>query len=409
MTPRAVPPFRVIEAALRTTADRLVREIENPTQDPPNWNEFEWVVARAVCALQGISGLLANRLRWKSPPAFLAFLAHQRAQLLAREERIGACLARLDQAFREGGTAFVPLKGSSLRALRVYAPGERPQSDIDLFVDSRDREKAHALLESVGYRLLYTARRHDVYVPVQSDRQFGFGEHGSMAIRIELHSAFAESLPIETIDISNSIFPPTRTAGINAYPSLAALMRNLCLHTAGSMRANAMRFIQLYDIALLAGRLGEDDWNELIGTSGTSAPAWWLFPPVVLSGRYVSKSIPPNVLSRLSEICPARLRRRYEHATVYEVSWCNLRIAAFPGLEWARTFGDRLRLARGRILPNRVELAELASQTAQPSLSRVRWYGASHAERIVRWVLGRPPRVQTMSAVLASLEWEAVE
>ena len=48
MNSRDLPPFRVIAAALRTTTERLVREVVEPQDAPPQWNEFEWAVARAV-------------------------------------------------------------------------------------------------------------------------------------------------------------------------------------------------------------------------------------------------------------------------------------------------------------------------------------------------------------------------
>jgi hypothetical protein len=36
-----------------------------------------------------------------------------------------------------------------------------------------------------------------------------------------------------------------------------------------------------------------------------------------------------------------------------------------------------------------------------------RWYGASHLERIARWVFSHPPRVQTISAVSEALRSQA--
>jgi hypothetical protein len=86
------------------------------------------------------------------------------------------------------------------------------------------------------------------------------------------------------------------------------------------------------------------------------------------------------------------------------VSWANLRIAALPGLEWARTPGEGLRFARSRLFPPRgPRRADLADRhCAAPPHAR-RWYGVSHAERVLRWVFTRPPRVQTISVVSAAL------
>jgi hypothetical protein len=98
-----LPPFKVLAAALRRTTERLARELADPTDSEPAWNEIEWAVARSVAAMQGISTLLANSLAWSGPPAWLAFLSEQREQSVLRHERIGSLLAKIDAATRERG------------------------------------------------------------------------------------------------------------------------------------------------------------------------------------------------------------------------------------------------------------------------------------------------------------------
>ena len=115
-------------------------------------------------------------------------------------------------------------------------------------------------------------------------------------------------------------------------------------------------------------------------------------------------SIPPEVLESFRAFCPRRLRAHVQKSGLYEVSWSNLRIAALPGSEWARTPLELLRFAKGRLLPSRAARQELAQAvTALPRYARQRWYGVSHAERILRWLFSHPPRVQTMIAVRAAL------
>jgi hypothetical protein len=88
-----------------------------------------------------------------------------------------------------------------------------------------------------------------------------------------------------------------------------------------------------------------------------------------------------------------------------DVSWSNLRIHAFPGIDWSRTPGDALRYIRSRLVPSRRALADVASTVRrQPHLERVPWYGVSHGKRIVRWLVSRPPRVQTILSIAAALE-----
>lgn len=400
----ALPPFPVIESALRRTTERLVREVAAPDSPAPDWNEFEWAVARAACSIQGISALLASRLRWRGPAEFHTFLDTQLARSRQRDRKIVALLDQLNQVLGAAGIPYIPLKGSALRALDVYPPGERPQSDVDLLLHADHLAAARGPLEAIGYRFLYASRRHEVYMPVERASRVEFGEHPDNLLSIELHTRVSESLPIETMDITTSICPVFERPGAGSYASLAALLRHLALHTAGGMRANAMRFIQLHDIAQLARRMSAADWRELIGEPARGG-SWWLFPPLSLTARYLPGSVPEPVLAEMRTLCPRRLRERFETASVYEVSWSNLRIPALPGHEWARTPGDTLRFARSRLFPSRVALDELNAQTviAQPHLTARRWYGVSHAERVLRWLFTRTPRMQTISVVSAAL------
>jgi hypothetical protein len=402
--PASLPPFRVIAGALRTTTTRLVAEVVTPQNTAPDWTEFEWAVARAVCAMQGVSGLLAKRLRWRGPPEFREFLETQRERTVACELRIGELLAKLNAALGDAGIPFVPLKGSAIRELRLHEPGDRPQADIDLLIDPSDLTACRAPLEILGYKHFFSSRRHEVYTPAARAGMTHFGEHPDNALKIELHTVVAEALPVEPVDITASLFPAHRSNGANAYASLAALMRHMCLHAAGNMRANALRFIQVYEIGQLARRMARDDWHELLGDTADRIGAWWLFPPLALAVRHTPGSVPDDVLAEFRAVCPRRLREKIVHATIYELSWSNLRIPALPGVEWSRTVGENLRFLRSRLFPSPVALEELGwARAAQPQLAEVRWYDAPHFERVLRWLFTRPPRVQTITAISAAL------
>ena len=88
--------------------------------------------------------------------------------------------------------------------------------------------------------------------------------------------------------------------------------------------------------------------------------------------------------------CPRVLRFASDREWLTGVSWSNLRIHAFPGIDWSRTPGDALRYIRSRLVPTRRALADVASTVRrQPHLERVPWYGVSHGKRIVRWLVSR--------------------
>ena len=93
------------------------------------------------------------------------------------------------------------------------------------------------------------------------------------------------------------------------------------------------------------------------------------------------------------------------HETLTSVSWSNLRIHAFPGICWSRSPLDALRYARQRFMPDRTAIAELDVKVAnQPSLYQVPWYGLGHGQRILRWLVSRPPRVQTIVSLRGAID-----
>jgi len=399
-----LPPYTVLRAALGRTTEFLAHELHAPRASAPDWNELEWNVARAVAAMQGITVMLANRLGWRGPPSWQAFLAAQLELALQRDARITLLLAHIGAAMHANGVPCVALKGAALRPLGLYRPGERPMGDIDLLTLPRDsREVAH-VMEQLDYVPSFETRRHAVYAPRSCAPAVMFGEHPDNVLKIEVHARIAEMLPVTEVEISTGWLDSEAPSGINPYPAMAELMRHLLLHAAGNMRAHALRQIQLHDIALLAGKLAEADWLQLLETPESRGGAWWMLPPLALAVRYYPGAIAQSLLSEFTARCPAPLRHVATRMTLTGVSWSNLRIAAFPGICWSRSPGEVVRFIRSRVLPSRVAVAELQlAEAAQPALKQVSWYGIPHARRIQRWLFARPPRAQTIVSLRAAL------
>ncbi len=402
--PPELPPYRTVAAALRKTTEALAREVASPSDSRPDWNEIEWAIARSVAAMQGITVILANRVRWRGPPAWEAFLAQQREQSLLRAGLIGELLERIDTAAREARLCCVALKGSALRALEIYTAGERPMGDVDLLVSPADADAAASIMRRLDYERTSVADRHTTYAPRRGATPGGLGERADNPLAIEVHTRVAEALPVDKIDISDRLRPARPRPGLNPYPSLAALLLHFLLHAAGNMKVHALRQIQLHDIALLTGRLEETDWQTLVEIARDAEGLWWAFPPLVLTLRYYDCAVPLELTRSLRASCPRILRSVSGRHDLTDVSWSNLRISAFPGIAWSRSPADVLRYARSRALPDHDALELLRSALKrQPEMQRVPWYQLSHGRRIVRWLLSRPPRVQTITSVAAAL------
>ena len=391
-------------AALRKTTEALASELSSPTQQSPQWNEFEWRIAKAVAAMQGIASLLWGSLRWQGPASWRRFLEQQRDHILRRQQRISQLLERIDVAAGREGIAAMALKGAALHAAGVYQAGERPMADIDLLVRPSDEPAMLRLLQGLDYSITTTTWRHQALMPRIHSPNAALGEHADNPIRVELHTRIMELLPIRAVEITSLLLPHEMRAGLNAYPCAAALMMHLVLHAAGSMRSRALRLIQLHDIARLAARLSAADWEQL-RSAGLDAGLWWVAPPLILTARYHPGVIPHSVLAQLEGECTWLLARRARRQGLMAVSWSNVRIEAFPGIEWARTPREAWRFALSRICPSREALHDLEVYSTQnPRTAAIPWYGISHGERILRWVFSRPPRVQSMLTIRAALE-----
>lgn len=400
------PPLAKVASALREITERLARELTLPTEEPPPWGDFEWRIARAVAAMQGVSSLLCVSLRWTAPRGFRRFLEEQRDHVAGRHKNIAQLLDRIDTQARREKIALVALKGAALHTRGIYEAGERPMADIDLLVREADVEATTRLLEDSGYEMTFTTWRHQLFElrHKRVSNAFALGEHVDNPIKIELHTSIRERLPVEETDITEFVFPRAAHAGLNTYPSAASLMMHLLLHAAGNIRAHALRLIQLHDIARLAARFDPADWEELLGARPGDRGLWWAVAPLTLTAHYYPKAIPPFVLGHLSVECPWLLRKLTRYQRLADVSWSNIKVYAFPGIEWARTPQEALAFMMSRIWPSpeaRLELKRFAAH--HPGASKVPWYGISQGARMLRWAFSKPPRVQALLPVRAAL------
>ena len=383
--------------------ERLARELANPTHNAPDWSEFEWTMARAVAAMHGISPLLSRSLRWQGPVGWTRFLDQQRIHTAARHTRVQAVLTSIGQRAGEAGVAVTPLKGAALHELGLYAPGDRPMADIDLLVRPDDMQRTTALLASSGFRQTGETWKERIFTAIDERAPVEFGEHSNNSVKIELHERICEKLPWRTTDESESIYPLRPRPGLNAYPSNVSLMRHLLLHAAGSMAFQGLRILQLHDIALLAARMSESDWNEIATWSSRGPRMWWAFPPLELTSRYYESSVPTSVLAALHDDCSHWLRVRARRKSLVEVSYSYLWVKAFPGIEWSQSIPEMLGYALSRVRPEAKHMAhrQRVAKTEAWAMQG-QWASMSQGRRILRWLLSRQTRPTTMHAISAA-------
>ena len=383
---------------------RLASELASPTQNAPDWFDHEWAIARAVAAMHGISPLLSRRLIWQGPEAWTKFLRDQRAHTAARHSRLQSLLRSIGQKACEAGVAATPLKGAALHELGLYAAGDRPMADIDLLVRPADVERTTVLLTSLGFQQSAENWKERVFTSIDDSATAEVGEHAANGLKIELHERICEKLPWRLTDASEFVFPPQPHPGLNAYPSTASLMRHLLLHAAGSMAFQSLRILQLHDIALLAARMNESDWNEITTSPSRDVRMWWAFPPLELMTRYYESSVPQRVLAALRADCSHLLRALATRKSLIDVSYSYLWIKAFPGIEWSQTIPELLAFAASRVLPKATHMAQRERIAKTEAWAKQgQWSSMSQGRRILRWVTSRQTRPVTMHAIRAAL------
>lgn len=379
-----------------------MRELNEPSAHAPDWAEHEWRVAQAVAAIHGIAPLLASRLSWRGPASWCSFLEQQREHTRRRHERIIDVLAQIDTTARSRSLSVVALKGAALHELGIYRPGERPMSDIDLLVHSRDRQEAVKLIESLRYDFSHEIWKHAVFEPHGVKALPSIGEHVDNPIKIELHTAIAEMLPIERCDLSDIVLPRTEVPGLSFYGSKSALMAHLLLHAAGAVAMHSMRGIHLYDVARLSRVMTASDWDDVAALT-VADKLWWCLPVVALAQRYFPGSIPRLVVEHAERACAWPLRAGCVRRALTDVSLSDLRIRAFPGIEWSRSPVDAWRCVSARLWPSRETLILRKQYGKFQSLgAESPWVRSSQLARMARWATGGAVRVETMASVRAA-------
>jgi len=278
-------------------------------------------------------------------------------------------------------------------------------ADIDLLVREEQATRCSELLVGMNFHETYRTWKHQVFSPPEDHAAGALGEHAGNAVKIELHCHIAEELPRLRAEITTVVLPELLKPGLNAYPSKAALLLHLLLHTAGSMVLREVRLLQLHDIARLVAGMGAAELAQLplLAARSPARSLWWAFPPLALVNRYYG-CVPGELLQRAAADCHWTLKGAYRHKTLAEVSLSYLWISAFPGIGWARSPRAMLEYALGRIVPDeatRRQRKEFA--LTQPRVSGGRWSQLSQGERMLRWILSRQARYETLQPVRAAL------
>ena len=232
---------------------------------------------------EGVAGILYRETRRRGLEASLepsalerlqAFYRRTAALNLQRQRDLGEIL----DACAPQGAKIVVLKGMSLLDSLYDDPGERPMSDVDLWIERRDLDQLGAALRRLGYeeQPFYpeTFHRGSTVVEIHTDllgasriRSRGLilaGEHARIFERTEAFAACgAPTWRLERHD-----------AVVFA-----------CLHL---LKHNASRLLWLLEIEALIQPFNEDDWSEVLERADAAGQRRALHQVAFLAGDLLS-------------------------------------------------------------------------------------------------------------------------
>jgi hypothetical protein len=209
---------------------------------------------------------------------------------------------RLLGALAEAGVEPVLVKGLPLAFGLYPSPALRPSLDVDMVVGKDEFETAARVLAELGYRRLgdegeesKTAQAAFAYQDAQGlrhvlDLHWRFSG-GALLSGLPSHEEFA----LRTVSVP-ALGPHARTLA----PVDALLLA--CAHRLHHLESD--RLVWLYDIALLAGKLDDDTWKDLVESARVRRLAGVCLRGLEATRATLGLEVPDAVLSDLSNRAP---------------------------------------------------------------------------------------------------------
>jgi len=146
------------------------------------------------------------------------------------------------------------------------------------------------------------------------------------------------------------------------------LLLHVAAHASQDILERKARYVQLWDMAKVAGKLGAEDW-QMIRTE--IAEPRLLLPAFVLAGKAFPNAFPPDLTGQLAAESGRRLASWVMKADIARCSLCNPQPRRLmDNLCWVRTAEEGARTLRRLVAPGRWEM--LAGR--YPRLANSRFY-----------------------------------
>jgi hypothetical protein len=247
----------------------LVRTLSGfPPSPLPGWGTAEFWADAAAEGVLPLAGAAVSGAGWPGVPAEVreAVLRQVREEA-ARAELSDRDLRRVMGAFRDRGLSVLLLKGAALGYTHYGGARNRPRLDVDLLIRREDIDRVHVAFGSLGAE--YVPHVSGQYVMSQfhytTVDAAGCRHAYDVHWRIVNGHRFANALTFD--DVSAGAMSPPALASIGArVPSAVHALLLACVHRAAH-HGGIGPLIWLYDIHILAERLGSDERKAVVSVA----------------------------------------------------------------------------------------------------------------------------------------------
>jgi len=362
------------------------------------WDDTDWEAARWAVQVHGIGPLLDRAAgRWPDAaalhPTLRSYLADQRRLSGERVALLLHDLAEILRACEQEQIAAIPLKGSLLATLYYTEPGLRPMNDLDLLVRPADEQRMLRLLARLRYQPLARSQKHVLLArPESHGPVVSFtGEHPDNPRSLDLHTRLAEYFWGIKYDLTEEAWADSVSGRLQGAEARvlgpAALMHHLAIHASSDALARRLRLLHLADIALVADKIDQADWDRIVAGAQRRGEQRLVYPVLMLTSRYYP-AVPAAVLRALRSGVPQALLQQLDSTSLDQLSFCNpAPTTPAEKLRWFRPGYEQARALRHMLLPNPGELGHWYPNLARPALLPIAYL--RYAGEILGWGVRR--------------------
>jgi hypothetical protein len=300
----------------------------------------------ALVASHGLQPLIARQIRrgilLNAPASLVQPLARAAVQHAAIEGRLAAEVRRTVSALADDGVPALLLKGTALAYTHYPHPCLRPRTDTDLLIRPDGRAAAFARFEGLGYEALNMTAGDFVLHQRTYTRvdRLGVRHVYDLHWKIAGPQTVAEALRWD--DLAGTAVTIGALGGQARAPDDAHALLLACLHRMAHHYDNP-RLIWLYDIHLLASRLGDEAMRAFMPRCIEKGLAEMCIRSLALARERFGTQLPGEVDAHARVLADAS--RPVYHADVRPIEILAANLQALP------SWRHRLRLLREHVFP----------------------------------------------------------